>query len=453
MQDNQDLTSFDRNQDHNYLDHLVNLNDDQPVTANEDVYNQFGVLLIAKGTPISPRVATQLHQHRLAKPLDVQIELETTLSQEGVLRDIHSLLQSCDEFSAIHQAHDFDAGLKHLCLHSNLPPLMRQRLTVMKHRCPDWYQHSLFSAWMCGLFSRVLKLDIDKSVEAFVCGLLHDIGFLHLSPQLLDINHDQKLSEESWRALQSHVLIGKMLVDELAIYSSDVGDGIVEHHERMDLTGYPRRQNPQTLGLYGQMIGCVDLIHNLCNNELARDGRPLSGSLSHLKVNHSAYRDDVYQAAFNVLSKVEHATVTGSDSAVLHQRIWAINKLLNGLIVNLKSLNDQNVVTDSSLEGSSVYRLISMIFNTFDSAGLDSSIMSQWMTLEIDADDAELYQTLVETDSVQYELLWLFKRLGWGIEDVLKKPTRLESQTRQAVLSFAKEMESSLPGAWEQYQR
>ncbi|MEH6625793.1 MAG: HD domain-containing phosphohydrolase [Motiliproteus sp.] len=451
MQANQDLTTFDRNQDHHYLDHLVDLNNDQPVTASEDVYNQFGVLLIAKGSPINPRIAKQLHQHRLAKPLDVQIELETTLSQEGILRDIYSLLQACPEFSAIHQAHDFDAGLKHLCLNSNLPPLMRQRLTVMKNRCPDRYQHSLFSAWMCGLFSIVLKLNIEKSLEAFVCGLIHDIGFLHISPELLGSNQD--LSEESWRALQSHVLIGKILVDELGLYSSEVGFAIVEHHERMDLTGYPSRKDPQKLGLYGQMVGCVDLIHNLSNNELARQGQPLSASLSHLKVNHSAYRDDVYQAAFNVLSKVEYAAVTGTDNSVLHQRIGAINELLNGLMVKLKSLNDRSVAIDSSLEGSSVYRLISMIFKTFDSAGLDSSIVSQWMTLEVDADDADFYQTLVETDSIQYELLWLFKRLGWGIEEVLKQQKGLKSDTRQAMLGFAKEMESSLGAGWEQYQR
>ncbi len=451
MQDGQDLTTFDRNHDHNYLEHLVNLNNDQPVTASEDIYNQFGVLLIAKGSPINSRVSSQIHQHRLAKPLDHQVDLERCLSREDILGDIYTLLESCPEFSQIHKIHKFDAALKHLCLNVNLPMLVRQRLTVMKNQFPKRYQHSLFSAWMCGLFAKVLKLEVSKAVEAFCCGLIHDIGFLHLCPKLLEPN--QEMTDERWRALQSHVVIGKMLIDELGVYSKELSSGVFEHHERMDRTGYPSRKAPDKLGLYGQMIGCADLIDKLKKNELSEQGRPLSACLSHLKVNHAAFRDDVYQAAFKVLSKVEYQNLAGPEQCVLHQRIGEVNQLLNGLTENLKGLHESHFSRQAELQGSSIDRLTSMIVSTFDSAGLHSSSLSQWVTPETaNEEDDSLYQALVETDSVQYEMLWLFKRLGWGIEQVLKKPGRLDGESRKAVISFTEGMEKSLQSAWGQYQ-
>ncbi|MCW8885213.1 MAG: HD domain-containing protein [Motiliproteus sp.] len=450
MQANPDLTVFDRNHDLNYLEHLIHLDDQQPVTATEDIYNQFGVLLIAKGSRMDRRVASQLHKHRLAQPLDQQVALQDTLSKADILSDINGMIEATEDFLEIHQAHQFEVPLKDLCLSGNLPPILRQRLTVLKFRLPDAYEHCLFSAWMCGLFGRALELNKHDMQEAFTCGLIHDLGVLHLCPSLME--EGQEMSEERWKAIQSHVLIGKLLIDELAFYSPAVSAGILEHHERMDRTGYPSRKSPEKLGLFGQIIGCADLIHKLSNNELAGQGRPLTASLSHLKVNHNAFRDDVYSAAFKVLSRVEHQTVTGPDTSLLCQRISVINETLNQLTRKLKGLHSKHIQQRQELQETSINRVASMIFKTFDSAGLERQSLQQWVDPDSDKDDRDLYRALLETDSIQYELLWLFKRLGWGFEQVLNKPGRLDDAERKAVISFTEGMEQSLQTAWGEYQ-
>jgi hypothetical protein len=78
------------------------------------------------------------------------------------------------------------------------------------------------------------KLDVR---EAAVAGLLHDLGMLHIAPGLLD--SEERLSGDELRPVYVHPLTSSMLVDRFPEYSKDIVRAIVEHHERLDGSGYP----------------------------------------------------------------------------------------------------------------------------------------------------------------------------------------------------------------------
>ncbi len=483
-----DSSNFDRQHDVHYLNHLAEVNEQQTVVAAEDIYNQFGVVLIAKGRPISRQVAERIRQHRLQKPLDDQVELESSLTAQQVLNDIHEFLEQHPDFLVVHRANDFDAGLRHLCLARSIPKQLRQRLSVMKRRMPEEYQHGLFCAWICGLLAKELKLAADEAANAFTCGLVHDLGILHLPPQLW--SRQGPFDEAEWRAVQSHVVVGKLIIDALDYYPPALGVGVLEHHERLDRTGYPSCKPASKLGLLGQMVGMADLVHKLVSNELAGQGRPLSACLAYLKVNHRAYRDDLYGAMFRILSKAAEQAMTVSDPGALVERTLRVNNVLNQLTLSFQTLYKQQLAGKTTLRDSSIEKLAEMIFDVFNSAGLDHQALKPWLESGI-ADDAaeppadaetaedpdqdqaaaeeqaaakaeaakaahaaeqaDWLRALVETDNIQYELLWLYKRLIWGVEQVLESPEMVADLDTQALAAFADETGNRLQDGWAAY--
>lgn len=53
-------------------------------------------------------------------------------------------------------------------------------------------------------------------------------------------------------------------------------------------------------------------------------------------------------------------------------------------------------------------------------SGICDPQLSAWLQTELDPHDPDNHGCLVEIDAMQYELLWLVKRLGWILQGLLE---------------------------------
>ncbi len=437
-------------QTNHYLQHLTELNNTQPVTASEDIYNQFGVLLIAKGSRINNKAQSQLQQHKLKKNLDDQIELETTFSDKQIFQQTLAMLERSTELTQLQQRNEFDDPFRHICLSENLPLQMRQKLSVMSQQLPTLFEHSLFNGWAAALIAKEMKLAPEACREAYVCGLIHDIGLLHIPAE---VQTQTPLSDENWRALQSHVVIGQRCADECGL-SRSISRGILEHHERLDQTGYPTRKAPQKLSLLGQVVASADLLHNLCTNELSQSKGSIHDALPYFKIHHGSFNERIHSALMLILSKAAHDP-TDSDRPVQPvnlERVRTINSQLLALTQPLAQLR-QAAATLNHPSGQSVITMMRSISNLLDNSGIGDSQFNDWLMSEIDATDADNASGLKEVDAMQYELLWLVKRLGWNLKDLLDAPSL--PSTHPAIVglaSYQQQLNDSLSTSFNLYQ-
>ncbi len=88
-----------------------------------------------------------------------------------------------------------------------------------------------------------LGLGPERSERVHLAGMLHDVGMIGVSPQLL--RTEGSLDADGWTSIHSHPQVAAQLLegDELA----DVRAWVAAHHERPDGGGYP-------LGLAGDAI-------------------------------------------------------------------------------------------------------------------------------------------------------------------------------------------------------
>lgn len=85
--------------------------------------------------------------------------------------------------------------------------------------------------------------------------LLHDVGKIGIRDQIL--NKPAKLTEEEFEVMKTHVMIGANIVKPV-LGLSQLGDGILYHHERWDGRGYPHGLKGKEIPLIGRIVNVAD---------------------------------------------------------------------------------------------------------------------------------------------------------------------------------------------------
>ena len=96
-----------------------------------------------------------------------------------------------------------------------------------------------------------LRLPLSKLIELGVSCLLHEIGMIQIPPQLYITN--KQLSQTERAQIATHPIIGYKIVKDLK-FPLSIQLGILEHHEKVNGTGYPRRLTGEQISLYAKII-------------------------------------------------------------------------------------------------------------------------------------------------------------------------------------------------------
>lgn len=101
-----------------------------------------------------------------------------------------------------------------------------------------------------------LGLDQEDIQEIGTGALLHDIGKLFIPRDLL--NTRDKLTDEQFVLIRDHVQLGYDYLQENASLSDTAMAVVLEHHERLDGSGYPNGLKGDAISLFGRMAGIID---------------------------------------------------------------------------------------------------------------------------------------------------------------------------------------------------
>ena len=96
-----------------------------------------------------------------------------------------------------------------------------------------------------------LRLPLSKLIELGTACLLHEIGMVKIPPQLYMTN--KQLSQSEKAQIATHPIIGYKIVKDLK-FPLPIQLGILEHHEKEDGTGYPRKLTREQISIYAKII-------------------------------------------------------------------------------------------------------------------------------------------------------------------------------------------------------
>ena len=115
--------------------------------------------------------------------------------------------------------------------------------------------------------ARRMGLDEQTQLNMYYAGLMHDIGKLTVSDDVL--NKTSRLSTEEWTLIQQHTTNGAMLLKNFTILP-EINDAVLYHHERFDGTGYMNRMSGKDIPLVARMVCIADAYDAMNTNRCYR---------------------------------------------------------------------------------------------------------------------------------------------------------------------------------------
>ncbi len=130
---------------------------------------------------------------------------------------------------------------------------------VSKLRAKDEYiyMHSINVAFYSMLIAKGLRLSEEGIYKAILSGLLHDIGKTKIPDHIL--RKPGRLSREEFEIIKKHPDIGYDIVENMKGINDDVKKAILQHHERMDGSGYPFGYLGKHINLYSRIVAVADV--------------------------------------------------------------------------------------------------------------------------------------------------------------------------------------------------
>lgn len=334
---------LDRTDDRHFTRAVAQLGEKRPVVARSAIFNAQGLKIIDKGVAIDSRLYDRLTQHQLRTPLDECVECEPGVSG-ALLREEAQALCREDRFCAamLAQLREPDVLLDELLV-LPLPRPVAFQLTVLREMQPALWQHSLRSmitaAWLA---ERLGGTRYDMRMLA-AGGLLHDLGSLHLDPALLE--PETQLGRAQRRQLYTHPLISVMLLERHHVYPKELLQAVLEHHEALDGSGYPRNLGAEQ-SLWGRVLALCELVTGMTGS--GRDAPALRLSLA-LRMNAPRFDREATAVVMEWLRPLREA-LPESVARDPVPALGEIDRLLQGWSAVASSMADPGPARQSALQ-------------------------------------------------------------------------------------------------------
>jgi HD-GYP domain-containing protein (c-di-GMP phosphodiesterase class II) len=118
--------------------------------------------------------------------------------------------------------------------------------------------HAVETAILSIAIGENLKMPSHRLIELGLAAFLHEIGLLRMPKDIL--NAKRALSAEESKLLSTHVIVGFKILKEFSL-PIDVLMGVLQHHERIDGSGYVQGLQGDAITLYARIIGIACSYH------------------------------------------------------------------------------------------------------------------------------------------------------------------------------------------------
>ncbi len=256
-------------QDDHYLRAVTELGDTRKIVASRDIYSQNGVKLVESGIHITSALYERLVKHKMLATLDTVLSIENMLDSKAILQDVLDLIQTNDKLKRMADTFGNDYNFyRRIILDIQLPAPLAFKLTVAREKYRRIYQRSLLLLIISIYLARCNKMDSQEVGWVATAALLQDLGMLHIDPRLLEPSHLMSIVEK--RHLYTHPLTAYLLLCEFPELGSRIAEAVLEHHERMDGSGYPRGLHGNKISRYAQILAVAELAAKLFDSDHSR---------------------------------------------------------------------------------------------------------------------------------------------------------------------------------------
>ncbi len=248
-----------------------NLKDIVPgMTIGKPIVGVNGRVILGEGIILSQRIIDQLANWGIHK-LDIQ-ELNQTVTAhvqeleyyaqrtkdnyENSLDSLKTYFEQTRRYKKISVASMRELSSKSIEEMVSTPSII-SFLLMMERKDDYTFHHSLNVAILSGVLGKWLGVGGQDLKDLIFAGLLHDTGKTLVDIDIL--NKPDKLSKKEFEIMRYHPILGYELLRESLELPEAVRLGVLQHHERMDGSGYPLNLAGGQIHYFAKIIAIVDI--------------------------------------------------------------------------------------------------------------------------------------------------------------------------------------------------
>lgn len=142
------------------------------------------------------------------------------------------------------------------------------------------YQHSMSVGLIAAMLGVWMKLPDEEITQLVSAAVLHDLGKLQLSPDIL--HKPGRLTAEEFEHIKHHAKLGYELLADQGELNPRIAVVALQHHEREDGSGYPYGLKSGQIDPWSKIVAVADVFHAMTSKRVYRDELPLYDVLRHL---------------------------------------------------------------------------------------------------------------------------------------------------------------------------
>ena len=280
-----------------FLRAITQLAENDNVITHSPIFTDKGIKLVESGARIDSRLYDRLVQAPLREAIDHHLMVDNMVCIQSIEAEV---MVQCETVGLVRSLVEALGGVDRLLTPLRFMPLPRPiafKLTLMREQRPELYAHSL-QMMLVALYLAVKAGWTEREcVPLAAAGLLHDIGMLYMPPAWTDTEH--KLTPEERKQLVAHSVTAMWVLREQRVYPLSVQVAVLEHHECMDGSGYPRGLQGEQISAMGQMLILAEVVSAFHEKYADMAGSRLSLML---RMNHRRYPPDLVRKILPLLA-------------------------------------------------------------------------------------------------------------------------------------------------------
>lgn len=175
------------------------------------------------------------------------------------------------------------------------------------------YHHSISVSLLASFLARKMGFEKGESIQVGLAGLLSNTGMAKIDPNI--IKKDGSLTCIEYEEIKKHSSHSYLLVQPIQIITEAVKLSVLQHHERLDGSGYPLGLIGDNIHQYARIIAVCDTYHAMTSNRLYQES----------------------QSPFKVMNELKNSQYTKFDSHAVQTLIKSFMNLALGEKVQLSN--------------------------------------------------------------------------------------------------------------------
>lgn len=130
-------------------------------------------------------------------------------------------------------------------------------ISVLKTSDEYTFKHSVDVATMSMIIAKNQGLPQKDIYHIGIAGLLHDMGKSKIPPEIL--NKPARLNHAEFEIMKQHSLLGYEILRDKKEFSGAISLAVLQHHEKMNGTGYPLGCQADKIIPYAKILSVADV--------------------------------------------------------------------------------------------------------------------------------------------------------------------------------------------------